>query len=206
MGVLAHHEQSSLADGMACRLAWDLAKQPLAGVLMTQAHISRTALKRNCWMAIGAGCLIGATCIGLSLSAWAFRVGDSIPTQSFQDQHQQLLQVSTDTESVYVVSSREQGDWMAQILSDQPSEYLATRKAVYLADMSQLPGFVMSLFVLPALRQQHYRLGVVTDEIALTHWQGDDRAVVQYLLKNREVVSIKRHATVESLKQSLGVD
>lgn len=171
---------------------------------MRQLRFGRTFLNRNDRGSKGVGWLVGAICIGLTSPAWSFDVGDSFPTQTFQDQHQHLLQIDADTESVYVVSSREQGDWMAEILADQPADYLSLRKAVYVADMSRMPGFVTSMFVLPALRQAVFSVAVVTDDALLVGWKKGDDAVVQYLLKNGEVVAIKRHPTIESLKESLG--
>ena len=162
-------------------------------------------LMRSRWFAIVCGGLVTAAGMVFSSSAGAFRVGDLFPSKSLQDQYQASLEIDADTKSVYVVSTREQGDWMAALLSQQPANFLSMRQAVYVADMSAMPGFVRSMFVLPALKQLDFRVAVVTDEAVLLGWQGSEGAVVQYLLENGKVIAIEQHSTLESLQRSFGL-
>ena len=132
-------------------------------------------------------------------------IGQVFPELGVQDQFQQPWSVPAQTQRVYFASNRQAGDWMTTLLSEQPENYLASRQSVYLADLSGMPGFVSTMFALPALREQPYRVGVVLDEGKLESWPEDDEAMIVFVLEDGRVASIERIKTLQKLKTSLGL-
>lgn len=145
------------------------------------------------WMAIGSA----------TVTAGSPQVGSKFPRLALQDQFQEPWEVSPTTRVVYFAASREAGDWMTTILSDQALDYLASRNAMYMADLSGMPGFVSTMFALPSLRQQPYRVGVVLQKGVLADWPTGS-GMTKFSLNNMVIESIEQLRTLDALKSSLG--
>lgn len=159
--------------------------------------------------------LLSAIAFGLQFSANVsantntdannLQVGDTFPALVLQNQFQQQWQVPAGTEAVYFASNREAGDWMTELLAELPADYLESRRAVYMADLSAMPGFVTTMFALPALRQQPYNVGVVFDEQTLAGWPQDEKAMIEFKLDDGQITAIERLGSIDALRQSLGL-
>jgi len=137
--------------------------------------------------------------------AQGLQVGDVFPDIDVQDQFEQTWSVPAQTQRVYFATNRAAGDWMTELLSGQPAGLLASRQSVYLADLSGMPGFVSTMFALPSLREQSYKVGVVLDDGKLVHWPEDDEAMIVFTLEQGRITAIERIDTQQKLKASLGL-
>lgn len=128
-----------------------------------------------------------------------FQVGQPLPALTIQNQHQRAWGWDDSTRLVILAKGRKPANWVMEVVGAQGNGFLASRQAVYVADMSKMPGFVTRTFALPALREQPFEVGVVMDDQALAAWpQQADTLTVIYLDRGRVV----RH---ESLTDAAGL-
>jgi hypothetical protein len=130
----------------------------------------------------------------LALASPPLQPGQALPELTLKDQHDQAWKVSADTKLVLFAAGRKASNLVQTVLADQPAGFLATRQAVYLADLSRMPGFVTRTFALPALREMPFVLGVVLDEALLKNWPRQDGAVTLIALQDGRVSTVS-HAS-----------
>jgi len=141
--------------------------------------------------------------------AWAapdnFAVGEPLPSLTVQNQHQKSWGWNDTTRLVILAKGRAPANWVMDVVGSQGQGFLASRQAVYLADMSKMPGFITRSFALPALREQPFEVGVVMDDKALAAWpQQADTLTLIHLDRSRVV----RHEFVTDaagLRRALGL-
>ncbi|MCH2185627.1 FAD/FMN-containing dehydrogenase [Myxococcota bacterium] len=73
-----------------------------------------------------------------------------------EDQFGDPQRVDQATALVLFSRDMEGGELLSSALKDKPSEYLPERRAVYVADISRMPGLVARLFALPKMRKRAY--------------------------------------------------
>lgn len=152
------------------------------------------------------GVLVAALVAG-AFAAWSGPVdpGQHLPSLHLKDQHDKEWYVHADTRLVIFAAGRKASNLVLAVLGPQPRGFLAGRHAVYLADMSRMPGFVTRSFALPALRDQAFEVGVVLDEQTLAGWPRQDDAVTLIRLDQGRVVSHEYASTEAQLKAALGL-
>lgn len=144
---------------------------------------------------------------GLSLAALAGPVqsGQPLPALQLKDQHDQDWRIAADTKLVVFAAGRKASNLALAVLAPQPKGFLAARHAVYLADMSKMPGFITRTFALPSLREQTFEVGVSLDEKTLADWPRQEDAVTLIRLDGGRVVSHEYATTEAQLKAALGL-
>lgn len=141
----------------------------------------------------------------LALASPPLQPGQALPELTLKDQHDQAWKVSADTKLVLFAAGRKASNLVQTVLADQPAGFLATRQAVYLADLSRMPGFVTRTFALPALREMPFVLGVVLDEALLKDWPRQDGAVTLIALQDGRVSTVSHASTEAQLRTALGL-
>lgn len=131
--------------------------------------------------------------------------GQPLPPLQLKNQHDQSWQVSSQTRLVIFAAGRKASNLVMEVLAPQPAGFLSARQAVYLADMSRMPGFVTRTFALPALREQKFEVGVSLEEQTLSGWPREDDAVTLIRLEGGRVVSHEYIRTEAQLKAVLGL-
>jgi len=149
--------------------------------------------------------LCGLLCLPLTLLAAPPQVGQAMPPVAVKDQHEQNWRIAPDTQLVLFAAGRTASNLAMAVLGAQPKGFLATRHAVYLADMSKMPGFVTRTFALPSLREQPFAVGVVLDDKLLADWPRQEDAVTLIRLKDGVVASVDHAKTEAQLRGALGV-
>lgn len=130
--------------------------------------------------------------------------GQHLPALHLKDQHDHEWYVHADTRLVIFAADRKASNLVMAVLGPQPKGFLATRHAVYLADMSRMPGFITRSFALPALREANFEIGVSLDEKTLADWPRQNHAVTLIRLDQGRVVSHEYASTEAQLKAALG--
>ena len=128
-----------------------------------------------------------------------------LPTLTLQDQHTQPWGVKADTRLVVFAAGRKPSNVVMEVLGAQAKGFLESRQAVYVADMSRMPGFVTRTFALPALREQPFAVGVNLDDKQLADWPRQDDAITLIRLEGGRVSSIAYARTAAELKTALGI-
>jgi hypothetical protein len=151
--------------------------------------------------------LLLALCLACPLWATANPVesGQPLPMLTLQNQHGQAWRIAPDTRLVIFAAGRTASNLVMAVLSSQPKDFLASRHAAYLADMSKMPGFITRTFALPALREQPFEVGVSLDAKTLLEWPRQEDAVTLIRLDQGRVIGHDHASTEGQLKAALGV-
>lgn len=151
--------------------------------------------------------LLLSLCLACPLWALAAPVepGHPLPGLQLKNQHDQDWRIAPDTKLVLFAAGRKASHLMQTVLAPQPKGFLAGRHAVYLADMSRMPGFITRTFALPSLRELNFEVGVSLDEKTLAGWPRQDDAVTLIRLDQGRVVSHEYLSTEAQLKAALGL-
>jgi hypothetical protein len=72
-----------------------------------------------------------------------------LPALTLQDQHSQPWGVKADTRLVVFAAGRKPSNLVMEVLGAQAKGFLESRQAVYVADMSRMPGFVTPPLLCP---------------------------------------------------------
>ena len=128
-----------------------------------------------------------------------------LPAITLQDQHTQPWGVKADTRLVVFAAGRKPSNVVMEVLGAQAKGFLESRQAVYVADMSRMPGFVTRTFALPALREQPFAVGVNLDDKQLADWPRQEDAVTLIRIEGGRVSSIAYARTAAELKTALGI-
>lgn len=89
-------------------------------------------------------------------------VGDALPALPLRDQHDAEVRIDASTRIVLFTRDMDGGGCVKEALAENGDAMLKTAQAVYVSDVSRMPGFVRSAFALPSLRRRTYP--VVLDE------------------------------------------
>jgi hypothetical protein len=148
-----------------------------------------------------------ACAMALPCAAWAQAPtpGQNMPTLAVKDQHDRAWRITGDTRLVLFAAGRKASNLAMEVLGQQPKGFLAARQAVYLADMSKMPGFITRTFALPSLREQPFEVGVVLDEKLLADWPRQEDAVTLIRLESGRVTAVDYAATTAGLRGALGL-
>ena len=148
-----------------------------------------------------------ALCLACPLTALAgpIEVGQPLPVPTLHNQHEQAWRIAPDTQLVIFAAGRTASNLVMAVLSPQPKGLLASRHAVYLADMSKMPGFITRTFALPSLREQPFEVGVSLDAKTLAEWPRQENAVTLIRLDQGRVMGHEFASTEAQLKAALGL-
>ena len=97
------------------------------------------------------------------LFADILKVNDTFPYDSFIDQFDKKLAITSETKEVIISFSKKNGKAVKTFLETHHG-YLKKRQAVYLADVSSAPSLAMSLFMKPAMQKYNFSIGLIEDE------------------------------------------
>ena len=131
------------------------------------------------------------------------QVGGAIPSIVLMDQHEKPWTIPADTKLVLFSGSRDANTIAQGLLSQKPAEYLESKKAVYLSDMSKMPGFITRNFALPSMRELPYSLGVVLNADETKAFPREDGALTAVSLDKGKITRIEFIKNSENLSRAL---
>jgi hypothetical protein len=145
----------------------------------------------------------GLTAVAFAQAAMPVAVGQALPELKLKDQHDKPWAVAPSTRLVMFAAGRKASSQVQVVLQDLPKDQLTRRQAVYLADMSKMPGFITRTFALPALKEMPYAIGVSLDEATLASWPRQPDAVTLIELDQGVVKRITYTAVEADLRAAL---
>lgn len=96
-------------------------------------------------------------CLFSSL-ALALEPGERLAPWTLLDQYEVPYTLNEQTRILLVARDMEGARLLDTALQGRPKGYLEQRHAVFLADISRMPGVIASLFALPKMRDYNYRV------------------------------------------------
>ena len=162
-----------------------------------QARISRSPNRRLLVFAYGLS-------VGLmSHAAFAeyYAVGNEIEPFTLEDQHGENHTVDASVKVILFSRDMEGGHVLKEGLADVAPGYLEEKKAVYVADISGMPGLIAKMFAIPAMRDRPYSIvldhdGETTARLPDTEGQATlvflERLTVQRVVNLKEAPAVQR--------------
>ena len=90
--------------------------------------------------------------------------GEALPAISLTDQHDKPLALAPDTRLVFFAAEMDGSRLMTQALEPLPPATLREKKAVYIADISSMPGLLSTMMAVPKMQKAPYRIAVIRFE------------------------------------------
>jgi hypothetical protein len=144
---------------------------------------------------------LSALLVANAASAQHYAVGDAIEPFTLEDQHGESRSVDASVKVILFSRNMEGGDLLKQGLSGVDPGYLKGKQAVYVADISRMPGLIATMFAIPAMRDRPYSMlldrdGKTTARLPDAKGQATllflDRLTVQRIVPVTEAPAVRR--------------
>jgi hypothetical protein len=132
--------------------------------------------------------------------------GMHLPEIRLADQHDKEASVGAEVRAILFTRDMDAGGLVKEALSEKGDEMLATAGAVYVSDISGMPGVIAKLFAVPSMSKRPYRMlldrdGKVTADfpsekgkVTVLHVENGKIESVEYLKSAGEVRAMLRPA------------
>jgi hypothetical protein len=135
-------------------------------------------------------------------SAGAARIGDSL-LMELKDQHDQTVAINEQTNLVLFAAGKSTSALMSKVLEDLPPTTLKDKKAIYVADISGMPGFITKMIAIPKMQKRPYTIALLRDEAQSKLVPQKDDAITIIKLKSGKVTEITFVTKEEEVTKAL---
>jgi hypothetical protein len=139
----------------------------------------------------------------LSNSALALNPGDLLEEFSLKDQHENVSQVDASTKYLVFAKHKKASKIVEEAFRDTSKDYFPTKKLVYVADVSGMPGFVLSWFALPKMKKYPFRVLLEKEPDKTTVLPAKEGQVTVIFLDNLRVKKIEYYTEASSLSKTV---
>ncbi|MCB1755126.1 MAG: hypothetical protein KDJ38_06370 [Gammaproteobacteria bacterium] len=130
-------------------------------------------------------------------------LAQTLDAQTFQDQWDQPAALNTEVEWLIFSHHKDGAAWVKESLDALNIKDLQARHWLYVADISQMPGFVTRLFALPKMKDYAFPIALVRDEALIGNWPRDDETVSVYRLADLQIEEVSNFSSQEELQRFL---
>lgn len=132
-----------------------------------------------------------------------YALGGVLPPLELVDQHGKAYAVDSSVRVVIFSREMKGGGIVKGALAKDGAAFLAANRAVYVSDVSRMPGMIRSLFALPGMRKREYRIAL--DDVgeqtrAIPSVEGKPTVLG---LAAGKIVSIANPSSVEELRAAV---
>lgn len=129
----------------------------------------------------------------------------SLPA-NIQDQHGQPWAITPETQTLLFSSDKDASATLQKLLKSAPEGHLASQKAVYLTDLSGMPGFITRNMALPKLKREYpFSIGILLDGTPVEGWPKVENGVTIVDLQNGLVQSVRALKSASEMAAALGL-
>jgi len=116
--------------------------------------------------------------------------------------------LSSDTKKLIFVFSKNTGHIAREFFKKQSKDYLDSKKAIFVADISKMPAFIRNTFAMPDFKKSHYNILLIYDKKVTKKFEKgiDKDKVVVVTLDNKRVTNIKFASNEDELKKLLKIE
>ena len=135
-------------------------------------------------------------------SAGAARIGDSL-TLELKDQHDKSVAINEQTNLILFAAGKSTSALMSKTLEDLPPTTLRDKKALYVADISGMPGFITKMVAIPKMQKRPYTIAILRDEAQSKRVPQKDGAITVIKLKAGKITDINFVTKQEEITKAL---
>ena len=122
-------------------------------------------------------------------SVGAARLGDGL-VMELKDQHDQAVAINEQTNLILFAAGKSTSALMSKTLEELPPTTLKDKKALYVADISGMPGFITKMVAIPKMQKRPYTIAILRDEAQSKRFPQKDGAITVIKLKSGKVTEI----------------
>jgi len=121
------------------------------------------------------------------------------------DQFDKTHKVDSNAKTIIFSFAKSTGHTIKAFLSKEPKEYLPSRGAFFIADISPMPVVIRNTFALPDLKKSPFSVLLIYDKNIAKQIKNDKNAdkITIVRLNDGEITDIKYITTQEELKKAL---
>ncbi len=137
-----------------------------------------------------------------TLMANDFGLGEEISSFTLADQFEKDHIVSRSVETIIVSFEKDTGADMNEFLNTKNPKYLEERNAVFIANISKMPGIITKLFAMPKMKKYKHTILLINDEEDKRFAQEEEKITV-YKLKNGVIEKINFVSSAQEVAKNL---
>jgi hypothetical protein len=99
--------------------------------------------------------------ISSTISAAPLQVGDSSPVIELKDQFDKAMLINEQTKMILFAAEKSTSEQVTKALEMLPPTSLADKGAVYMADISGMPGFITKMVAIPRMQKLAYSVTLI---------------------------------------------
>jgi hypothetical protein len=145
-----------------------------------------------------------AVLVALGLAAPAggepYAVGSVLPALSLEDQHGESRTLDASVRVVLFSRDMDGGGVVKQALADDGPDFLERNRAVYVTDVSAMPGLVLRLMARPAMRRRPYPMLLDEQGDATADFPSQKGKATLVFLERSKVVRVAYASTPDALR------
>jgi hypothetical protein len=146
---------------------------------------------------------LAASMLSAPVLAEPLQVGMPLPALSLADQHDKPGPVGPDVRLLVITRDMDGGNIVKEALAQGGAATLAKADAVCISDISRMPGFVTSMFALPALKKRDYPVLLDRDGKATADFPYEENHVALVSTDGTKVTAVRFVATAKDLEAAL---
>lgn len=136
-------------------------------------------------------------------SAEPYPVGAQIPPFTLNDQHGNSAAVDESIRLIIFCKDKAGNKLVSSALENTEKDYLPNHHAVYVSDISGMPGLISKLFALPKMRKYHYRVLLDKDQSVSKNFPFEPERVTLIHLTNLNIKAVHFVNTPEAIKNTI---
>jgi hypothetical protein len=142
---------------------------------------------------------LGLFSMASHLMANSLQVGDGYPMIQLKDQHEQAVLMNEQVQLILFAAGKSSSELMTKTLEALPPTTLKDKKALYIADISGMPGFITKMVAIPRMQKMPYSIGLIRDEalsqafpkkesaITIIRWQAGKVTQIRFVTTQAEI-------------------
>ena len=121
------------------------------------------------------------------------------------DQFDKAVTLTPETKKVIFVFAKATGHTVKEFLKKQDKDYLPSRNALFVADISGMPTVIRNTFALPDFKKSAYSVALIYDKAIATSYKNEKDAdkITIVTLSNDVITKKQTFSTEEELKAAL---
>lgn len=132
----------------------------------------------------------------------ALKVGGTVPRVMLYDQNEQPHRIDESVRVIFFAREMEGGKVIRALLDKEGPKYLDAHRAVYVADISEMPRLIASMVAIPQMRSERpYPTLLDRDGKATASYPSEEGRVTVLVLDKLRVKAIVYRGSVAGLKQ-----
>jgi len=132
-----------------------------------------------------------------------YAVGDTLPAARFDDQHGRTHILHDQVRVIVFSRDMEAGDVIKTALRDDGATLLTNAGAVYVADVSGMPGMIRRMFALPKMRQRAYPMLLDVDGATTARFPARPGQATVLVLEKLRITNAQYHPDAVGLRGAL---